>query len=47
MPNPYLYVVVALVVALVIIDAYLGMMVSNEMAKATALQDQLVISSKT
>ena len=40
MPNPYLYVVVALVVVLVVVGAYLGMMVSSEMAKVTALQGQ-------
>ena len=41
MPNPYLYVVIALAVVLVVIGAYLGMMVSNEAAKAAVLQNQL------
>ena len=41
MPNPYLYATIALIVVLLVIGAYLGVMVSSEMAKATALQNQL------
>ena len=41
MLNPYLYVVIVLMVVLMVIGAYLGLMVSNEAAKAAALQNQL------
>ena len=41
MPNSYLYVVVALVIILVVVGAYLGIMVNNEAAKVSSLQGEL------
>ncbi|ADN50007.1 hypothetical protein Vdis_0611 [Vulcanisaeta distributa DSM 14429] len=41
MPNLYLYAVVALVVILVVVGAYLGMMVGNEASKISTLQGEV------
>ena len=41
MPNPYLYVVIVLIVALVFVGVYLGTMVNSETAKVAVLQSEL------